>query len=360
MRPPLADGWTLWPVALLRGAGFPFALLASALKSEDAALGAASWPRLREAIVWQNRSAFVHGVDRLEPGGTLRKNERRALRLFIRYLQRYAAKNDTIGFFGPLGWVRLHANDGGGSFEPADTLVAEQRVCFEPWAVRAILSSCPDTVAKAPLRLAAHLRLEDDLLIGPDRTRAATREEATLIRAAHGCTKERVLIASGASPESCDRLVALGVLQGGPAVAVAADPGARYPNSPVLTRFKGYLRSLEQAAGSANRVSETLAALESDFARTTGRAATRNPGRTYAGRSLVYLDCRRKGVLSLGGDTIGPLRDLLAFLGMVARGYTYAIARELASEMRRILPRGRMFSGAIATLLAPHGSFVRL
>jgi len=336
MRVPLGDGWSLWSVALLRGAGFPFALLASAIKSEEAACAAATHPGLREAIAWQNKNALIYGFDRLKPGITMKKAERRALRQFLRYLQRYAAKNDTIGFFGPLGWVRLLDTGGGGSFEPADGLIDARLVCYEPWAVRAILSSCADAVAKTPLRLAAQLRIEGNSITGPEHTFSIDAENAKLLAAVDGCTTREALIAGGALPEALERLVALGILQSAPTVSVAADPGARYENSPALSRFKGYLRSLEQAAGNAERVCESLSALERDFERTTGTAPTRHPGRTYGGRTLVYHDCRRQGALTLDSETLDPLRDLLAFLGMVARGYTYRIAGELASDMRRI------------------------
>jgi hypothetical protein len=336
MRVPLGDGWSLWPVALLRGAGFPFALLDAAIRSEEAACAAAAHPGLREAIAWQNKNALIYGFDRLKAGGTMKKAERRALRQFLRYLQRYAAKNDTIGFFGPLGWVRLLDTDGGGSFAPADGLIDARMVCYEPWAVRAMLSSCADTVASAPVRLAAHLRIEGHSIIGPEHTFAIDAEDAKLLAAVDGRTTRGALVAGGAPPQALERLFALGILQSGPTVAVAADPGACYKDSPVLRRFQNYLRSLEQAAGNAERVSESLSALERDFERTTGTAPTRHPGRTYGGRTLVYHDCRRNGALTLGGETLGPVKDVLAFLGLVARGYTYRIAGELASEMRRI------------------------
>jgi hypothetical protein len=332
----LSDGWSLWSVALLRATGFPFALLESALESEEAACAAATHPGLREAIAWQNRNALIYGIDRLKPGGTMKKAERKALRQFLRYLQRYAAKNDTIGFFGPLGWVRLLDSGGGGSFQPADSLVDARLVSFEPWAARAILASCADAVAKTPLRLGAHLRIEGHSITGPERIFSVDAENARLLAAVDGRTTKEALIAGGASPEALERLVALGIVQTAPTVSVAADPGARYADSPALSRFNSYLRSLEQAAGNAEDVCESLSALDRDFETTTGTAPTRHPGRTYGGRTLVYHDCRRGGALTLDSETLGPLRDLLAFLGTVARGYTYRIAGELASDMRRI------------------------
>ena len=64
-------------------------------------------PRFREALIWQNRSVMTTTLDLLAKGTNLadNKSRRRAERLVTKYLQRYAAKNDTIGFFGPFGWA---------------------------------------------------------------------------------------------------------------------------------------------------------------------------------------------------------------------------------------------------------------
>ena len=137
-RVSLSRGWTLWPLALVRGAGFPVSVveglrtpaLASAARETVAGTKSveqflAAWaearpavravireyarsPRLREAITWQNRSAVENGLDSLlrapadRDDAKLRKKET----MVVSYLQRYATKCDTIGFFGPVGWAR--------------------------------------------------------------------------------------------------------------------------------------------------------------------------------------------------------------------------------------------------------------
>ena len=103
-RLAIGGGWTLWPHVLLRAAGFPFAMLDAALRdpSPKAIRRVAANPTFREAVTWQNRSALLHGVDRLLSAESAQETtqRRKARRLVARYLQRYAAKNDTIGFFG--------------------------------------------------------------------------------------------------------------------------------------------------------------------------------------------------------------------------------------------------------------------
>ncbi|PTS72419.1 hypothetical protein DBR17_19830, partial [Sphingomonas sp. HMWF008] len=117
-RVPLSEGWTLWPIGLVRGAGLPFSFSEKALASTADAIKAAQSPLLREAVAWQNRRMLVTALDRLTEDAPLDKKARQSLRVFARYVQRYTAKNDTIGFFGPLGWARLES-DAEGAFVPA-------------------------------------------------------------------------------------------------------------------------------------------------------------------------------------------------------------------------------------------------
>ncbi|HEX6096117.1 MAG TPA: lantibiotic dehydratase, partial [Thermoanaerobaculia bacterium] len=174
-RPELGGGWTLWRHALVRGAGFPFALLDEVFRAEDwesALRRVAADPRFREAVTWQNRSAVVNALDPLLRHPDRRDAKaRRQLALVARYLQRYCAKNDTIGFFGPVGWATV---GGEAHFEAGPELLAARAAFLEPWAVLA-LAQCDRT--NAPVTLPGHLRVSRGKLIGPAETIALTREE---------------------------------------------------------------------------------------------------------------------------------------------------------------------------------------
>ncbi|HEX6160079.1 MAG TPA: hypothetical protein VF111_07930, partial [Thermoanaerobaculia bacterium] len=97
-RPPLGSGWTLWRHALVRGAGFPFALVDDAFRAGDPAVWwrIAADARFREAVTWQNRPAVETALDGLlrRPPGTDTAKTRQQQRLVAKYLQRYCAKND--------------------------------------------------------------------------------------------------------------------------------------------------------------------------------------------------------------------------------------------------------------------------
>src|SRR6185437_7630076 len=171
----LTDDWALWRNVCLRAAGFEVGLLSglgdpglaeladTALRHDDAqadyraefpaAVGrlsaalhrAAGLPALREAVAWQNRHALATGIDPLlrsgpAPAGRNTKHRQHEA-LLASYLQRYCAKNDTIGFFGPVSWSTLAD---GPAFEvqrSGDEGPVSARACYlEGWAVRAVLA----------------------------------------------------------------------------------------------------------------------------------------------------------------------------------------------------------------------------
>ena len=96
---------------------------------------AASDSRFREAVLWQNRGAYRTAVtkvaDRAGDGGSQRRQHEA---LVGRYLQRYSLKNDTIGFFGPVGWAQVVDEGPAASVRAGDDLLAERTVYWEAWA----------------------------------------------------------------------------------------------------------------------------------------------------------------------------------------------------------------------------------
>lgn len=129
----LDDAWELWPDFAIRSAGFPVSGLEAFGPDEDLAAVARD-PAFREAVAWQSRASLANAVDKLAAGGGSPSNRRRWADVVASYWQRYCAKNDTIGFFGPLAWGsfgdRTKIRSGG--------LVRERVVHFETWAIEAL------------------------------------------------------------------------------------------------------------------------------------------------------------------------------------------------------------------------------
>jgi Lantibiotic dehydratase, N terminus len=276
---PLAGEWALWRDIAVRTAGFPVAGLGIfGSPDEQAGLRAvARDPLFRTAVTWQNRAAMRNAVAKIaagDPAPGSRQGQREEV--VASYWQRYCAKNDTIGFFGPLAWGRA-ADDGPAIQASCGQLVSESTVHFEAWAIQALAEALDPglTVAVGP-------QSERDLRAQLERSR----------------------------PELRDRgLAALDSLEGcRSAAARAADPGA-----------------LDKALGDLDRVFEEL----------TGRSATRRPGQTYAARTLLYLDCMRDLDLAVGPGIRDELAVTLPPLLAGARWYcgrVYETARQVIGE----------------------------
>src|SRR6185437_129797 len=93
-------------------------------------------PGFREALTWQNPvlAQFLHDHD-AGPGAARRSKVRQRELVIASYLQRYCLKNDTIGFFGPVGWASVGQGTAGLVVTPGERLVARRTTYFEVWAI---------------------------------------------------------------------------------------------------------------------------------------------------------------------------------------------------------------------------------
>jgi hypothetical protein len=276
---PLAGEWALWRDLAVRTAGFPVSGL-GIFGSQDEQAGlrtVACDPLFQTAVTWQNRAAMRNAVGKIAggspaPGSRQRQREEAV----ASYWQRYCAKNDTIGFFGPLAWGRL-ADDGPAIQARCGRLVAESTVHFEAWAMQALAEALD-----ADLTVPVGPHSERDLRTQLERSRPDLRQRGL-------AALERL--------ERCRS-----------AAARAADPGA-----------------LDEALGDLDRAFEEL----------TGRPASRRPGQTYAARTLLYLDCMRDLDLTVGPALQDELAVTLPPLLAGARWYSgrvYEAARQIIGE----------------------------
>ncbi|HEV2253289.1 MAG TPA: lantibiotic dehydratase [Streptosporangiaceae bacterium] len=89
-------------------------------------------PVFREALTWQNPglAQFLHDHD-AGPGAARRSKQRQRELVIASYLQRYCLKNDTIGFFGPVGWAWVDPGTAGLVVVPGEQLIARRTTYFE-------------------------------------------------------------------------------------------------------------------------------------------------------------------------------------------------------------------------------------
>jgi hypothetical protein len=398
-RAPLPDhlvrlgrDWTAWRCVCLRGAGFPIEHLADLaspacaraadrlVEAETAAEKAAAerdfaeefqsaiprftdWlrqraadPAFHEAVIWQNRHAWSTGISVLLSSSRdprQRPSKHRAKEALVTsYLQRYCAKNDSIGFFGPVGWARIE--DGGPPLEcrPGPGLVASRTVYFEGWAVDALAETLGQDPALRPWlapRLLPGLYVEASTLHSKDMTtRTLSADDSAVLLACRGdktaCELAHDVLGGGATSLATAsdvygtlsrleemRLIAwdLEVPVEGlfPERALRAqldrigDESLRARCQQALTTLEEGRRSIVRA-DRVERLEPAMAALEQTFESLTGQAATRRHGQTYAGRTLVYEDCRRDAEVTIGPGLLAVLEEPLGLLLSSARWFT--------------------------------------
>ncbi|HEY6313984.1 MAG TPA: lantibiotic dehydratase, partial [Streptosporangiaceae bacterium] len=279
-------------------------------------------PCFREAVTWQNPglAQFLNDHD-AGPGAARRSKVRQRELVIASYLQRYCLKNDTIGFFGPVGWASADSGVAGLVVTPGEQLIACRTTYFEVWAI--------DKVAAA---IAGQGRVLGWLR--PRRTRSAFlagnvlhrphRQPVTLtgmeVQILHACDGRRtiteVLDMAGAPGAHAvlTRLAELGALRldlEGPMHAWPerllrdeleriADPGTRAAALAPLDELIRARDAVTATAGDPHGLRQALTALAGTFERVTGTASTRRAGENYAGRTLVYQDTVRDVRVQLG------------------------------------------------------------
>ena len=265
-RVALADGWLMWRDFAVRSAGFPIDGLDVLGPGDESARlrRAARDPAFREAMTWQNPAAVANALDKVAAGaGAATSKTRRREEVVASYWQRYCAKNDTIGFYGPLAWGRIVDAPAGALQAHSGRLVRERSVHLESWGVQTLAASIdPD------LRVPLGPRSEEDL-------------RDALEAHAHPAVRRRGLAALAAIERARD--------------------------------------AVEQAGRA--QLAAALADLDATFERLTGAAPTRNHGRAYGARTLAYVDCMRDLDVTLGPAFLAELEPALVLLFEAGRWF---------------------------------------
>lgn len=337
------------------------AALKIAIEEEDVRIGEivrgyAGSPLLREAVTWQNPVLIERCFDQLTraPAKATAKT-RRYQRTVASYMQRYATKNDTIGFFGPVGWASI-AEDGPSSIKPGPTLLAHREVYFEHWAIDTLathLSSDGALRAYLMPRMNSAMRIEGTTLHLPiSRT---TELPLAFARAARAATGERYAheiaaeLAADAELELTiddaygllDELVANGIITWTLEIPTSVahpeailrsllehipDPDATAHALEALGELERLRDEVARSAGDADALGRSMAKLREAFTRITEADAERHGGQTYAGRTLLFLDSRRDLELSLDRHFLDPFAPTLGLLLQSSRWFTHTIA----------------------------------
>jgi Lantibiotic dehydratase, N terminus len=414
--------WRLWNQFALRGPGFPAAgvlalapggLAEAADKFDaDSDLSGADWtcfeelfdetsvatahelqriaalPAFQAALAWQNRQILSSGIAPFlawTPSAESRTSmPRQREELVAHYWQRFCVKNDTIGFFGPVGWGSWDLSSRGVRVDPGEGLIAASEVYFSSWAVDGVartIEEDPAILAWIPPRRLSYVRHDGGTAVLPGcPPRDISPSEGLVLDLCDG-VRAAAEIASALSisePEVEDVLAALQrrrLITRRIEVPVSAHPDQwlrstveRITDVAVRDRALAKLAVLERArdrvrdAGmDSGALAGALAALETDFATLTGKSATRAKGARVAPcRSLLYSDARRSATAAIGTAILDELTPLGLFL-VAARWMTNRVAERVGGRIRQAYERLRDEHGAVdlgslwsACLPVPH------
>jgi hypothetical protein len=410
-RVPL-DGttWSLWRDVALRGAGFPADLMQeicdeplarsadldgagqgrpaydgvfpeAAQRLSRAIAGVYAGPAFQEALTWQN-PGLAQRLHHAGPGPARRTKDRQRELVIASYLQRYCLKNDTIGFFGPVGWALVEPGTAGLSVTPGPELIARRTTYFEFWAIDKVAAVIAGQGRKLgwlrPQRIRS-VYLDGQVLHRPHRPPVTlTDAELRIFRACDGRRTISDILASAAAPDAralLTRLAELGALRldlEGPTSAwperllqeelrQIADPSARAAALAPVGRLINARDRVTAAAGDAARLRTALTNLADTFEEVTGSSATRRPGEPYAGRTLVYQDTVRDVRVELGDAVTTALAAPLGLVLDSARWVVNDITVRYREMFGQLLDREMTRAGGqsvplqrLLTLASPH------
>ncbi len=319
----------------------------------------AAAPLFREALAWQNHPLLRTCIEPLlnREGRGRSSKHRQHEELVASYLHRYCVKNDTIGFFGPVGWARFEERDSALQVKPGEHLLAARRVYFEQWTIDA-LASClsKDEALKPwiPARPTPVAAVQGQNVRVPFRqpVKLTMKEMAVFqacdgVRAAHHLTERfcRPDSQPQLAPDSLHailqklhslRLISLNYelpLDPYPErrlrdlLETVDDENVRQQAMAPLEQLEADRDAVAAAAGDADRLRSALLNLEAHFTEITGEAANRSPGQMYSGRTLVYEDCRRNIEVEIGRPILEALGPPLTLVLLSAHWVTWRAGR---------------------------------
>ncbi len=265
-----------------------------------------------------------------------------------------APRMTRSGFSAPSGGPGLTPKRNGSNARYGPQLLKSRNVYYEVWCIEAVIEALAKQEAFRPFfspRLAPSVHLRGETLFVPfngpiqlspkelsalelcDGDRSAKEIAEQLIKAAvfNDPVEARMLleemnarnwiiwtpgVPSGSHPEQS--LLAM--------IEQFDEGGPRESASGIFSEIDEARRSVARASGNAEKLDEALGELEAVFTRLTNAEASRLEGQMYAGRTLVYEDCRRDVEVNVGRGIIESLAPPLSLLLTSARWLTCQVA----------------------------------
>lgn len=325
------------------------------------------WARdelFRQAVAWQNLPALRNAIDpialdvRCSPGRQRKREE-----LVAKYLQRYAVKNDSIGFFGPIAWAAWSEAQAGAQLSHGQQWLVQREVFFEDWAMQAFADSLSESPELRPWLVPArapYLMVEGERFFGPTGAafRASRRQalafvacdgeknaeqvvRALLLNPFSDFADEEEVFAELAELKRANRISWQWSIAAGDVrperrlrrqLVSIADASMQRTAVRRLDELDDARRRIVTSNSSSESLATALAAANETFERLTGLDSRRRHGEIYGARAIMYEDCRRDVSLSFGSDLLEQILEPLALILASARWYVSEAARRYRAE----------------------------
>jgi hypothetical protein len=327
-------------------------------------------PLFRQAVLLQNRGALrrvVHSFSAQRHSHAKRGfKDRQNEELIANYLQRYCLKNDTIGFFGPVGWAKLVANENQFAVHPGPALISKSSIYFENWCIESLAEKMATIKSLRPWiapRLLPLFRVDGTMLYTPDGTifaipplHAAILQRCGGDHTAREIAREVIAIPeSGVRTEAQIYAILLSYTSRGITSWTFEIPFCLHPEKILrgfleriekeqlrrslldeLDALEGARDSVDNSIGDAEQLDHALCDLDATFTRLTGRVATQSAGAMYAARTLIYQDCQRDVNVEIGPSIVAALGTPLSLLLGSARWFSYQAAATYRRKLRQL------------------------
>ena len=350
----------MWRLTALRSAGLPYDTLAPL--AEKVAPGEAMRQLLlndsfRSALTWQNPRVIDNWVSDAvvswRTGGAVEMRDlaRRAT-LVARYAQRYCAKNDTVGHFGPVAWARWTTAP---TSCAGDLGVRHGQVYLETWAVEAVArawNADPELRAHLPVRISPCCSVHGAEIRRPHRRALMMDQSVAAVLAALGEVGRVGEVVDRCGPGADDVLARLtedGVVQVGFLVPLhsrperhlrgqvekVTDPALRERLLAVLDDLELTLAKVPVGPVDPDRLRGALAEVDARLADAAGGSVRRAPALAPGGRTPVYTDCRRDLDVNLGEELLEGLAAPLGVLLDSARWLVGQVGDTVEAQLHR-------------------------
>jgi hypothetical protein len=313
-------------------------------------------PHFRQAVLIQN-SAAIHRVLHAFSATPIEKRgfkERQNEEMVASYLQRYCVKNDTIGFFGPVGWAMLGRKVSDIAVSSGPNLVATSSICFENWCIEALAEKVAENPAVRrwiPPRRLPEFYLDGSTLRSPAAPlNALPSQQLAILQLCDGERTGRQIASTlvgscgfGSDDEVYSLLAEFtkkNVLSWAYDLPLVLHPEKllrqlldriddeqlRLPALASLDRLEQARNNVAAAFGDADQLSIAVKELEQLFEDVTGSSGSRLGGKTYASRTLFYQDCRRDVDVDVGPAVLESITPPLSLVLTSARWFSHRVA----------------------------------